>query len=309
MMATFYRPTPERHKILIESAAFPSDTYAAASQLRVRGVDPSLGLILATPREGEATLRIDDLEELLERRGREIALVLRSGVQYYTGQWFDIERITLAAKRQGCAVGWDLAHAVGNVPLRLHDWDVDFAAWCSYKYLNAGPGAIAGCFVHERHGTNTELPRLAGWWGNDPSTRFRMHLEPEFVPRAGADGWQVSNPPILAMAPLRASLEMFDEAGMEALRAKSLKLTGYLEGLLGLVPGAPFELITPRDGASRGCQLSLRVKDRAQERLAALEAAGFVGDFRPPDVIRVAPVPLYNTFHEVWRFARILASV
>ena len=244
MMATFYRPTHERHKILIEAAAFPSDAYAVASQLRVHGFDPADGVIQATPRVGEATLRADDVEDLLERRGGEIALVMLSGVQYYTGQWFDIGRISRAAKRRGCVVGWDLAHAAGNVPLRLHDWEVDFAAWCSYKYLNSGPGAVAGCFVHERHGTNTALPRLAGWWGNDPATRFRMHLESAFVPREGADGWQVSNPPILAMAPLRASLAIFDEAGMEALRRKSVVLTGYLQWLLDREERQRFELIT-----------------------------------------------------------------
>ena len=308
MMASFYRPTPERHAILMEDAAFPSDTYAAKSQLRLHGFDPRVSLVIARPREGEATLRSDDLEELLARRGREIALVLFSGVHFHTGQLFDLERLSRAAHAAGALVGLDLAHAAGNVPLGLHDWDVDFAVWCSYKYLNAGPGAVAGCFVHERHGRDRSLPRLAGWWGNDPATRFRMHLEPEFVPREGADGWQVSNPPILAMAPLRASLALFDEAGMDALRAKSVLLTGYLEWLIDRIPSSPLAILTPPDPEARGSQLSLRLADRPRERLRALEEAGAVVDLREPDVIRVAPVPLYNTFDEVRRFAAALAG-
>ena len=308
MMATFYRPTADRHAVLMEDAAFPSDTYAAASQIVLHGHDPREALVIARPREGEATLRTEDLEDLLDRRGREIALVLLSGVQFHTGQRFDLERLTRAARAVGAVVGLDLAHAAGNVPLRLHDWDVDFAVWCSYKYLNAGPGAVAGCFVHERHGRNTTLPRLAGWWGNEPRTRFRMQLEPEFVPREGADGWQVSNPPILAMAPLRASLALFDEAGMDALRAKSVLLTGYLEWLIDRIPDSPFTILTPRDPGARGCQLSLRVAGRARERARKLGEAGAVVDFREPDVIRAAPVPLYNTFDEVRRFAALLAG-
>jgi len=303
MMATFFRPTADRRKILIEDGAFPSDTYAAQSQLALHGIDEGQGLIRVAARPGEALLRTEDLVELIERRGNEIALVLLPGVQYYTGQLLDIASITEAARRQGCVVGWDLAHAVGNVPLKLHDWDVDFAAWCSYKYLNGGPGAIAGCFVHERHGRNVTLPRMGGWWGNDPATRFRMHEQRNFVPRDGADGWQVSNPPILAMAPLRASLAMFDEAGMEALRRKSVVLTGYLQWLLDQEPRKRFQLITPGSSGERGCQLSFRILERPVETLQAIEALGVVGDFRPPDVVRVAPVPLYNTFHEVWRVA------
>jgi kynureninase len=308
MMATFYRPTSSRHKILIEDGAFPSDAYAAQSQLALHGFDPAESLIRVAPREGERFLRTEDLVELLATRGGEIALVLLPGVQYYTGQLLDIPAITAAAREAGCVAGWDLAHAAGNVPLRLHDWDVDFAAWCSYKYLNAGPGGIAGCFVHERHGSGDGLPRMAGWWGNDPQTRFRMDLEREFVPQAGADGWQLSNPPILAMAPLRASLQIFEEAGMESLRRKSVVLTGYLEWLLDRTAGNRLEVITPRDPEARGCQLSLRVLDRPEEARAALEEAGVVLDFRPPDVLRVAPVPLYNTFREVWRFAQILGD-
>ena len=229
MMATFYRPTKSRFKILMEEPAFPSDTYAIKTQIVHHGLDPKEALVLARPRKGEFTVRQDDIEAVLEKQGDQIALVLFAGVNFFTGQLFDIEKITAAAQKRGCMVGIDLAHAIGNVPLALHDWNVDFAVWCSYKYLNAGPGAVAGAFVHDRHATNRELPRLAGWFGNDPATRFRLHLEPEFIPVPSADGWQISNPPILSMAPLRASLSIFDEAGgMEALRAKSIKLTGYL---------------------------------------------------------------------------------
>lgn len=303
MMATFFRPEGNRRKILIEDGAFPSDTYAAQTQLAWHGIDPVAGLIRVAPRPGESLLRTGDLLALIDERGDEIAVVLLPGVQYFTGQLLDIEAITSAAHRKGSVVGWDLAHAAGNVPLKLHDWAVDFAAWCSYKYLNAGPGAIAGCFVHERHGKNTALPRLGGWWGNDPATRFRMDEERNFVPCEGADGWQLSNPPILAMAPLRASLQLFDEAGMEALRHKSKSLTGYLWWLLNGAPRKCFELITPKHVDERGCQLSLRILDRPEETRHALESFGVVCDFRPPDVVRVAPVPLYNTFHEVWRAA------
>jgi kynureninase len=311
MMATFYRPTAERHAILIEEGAFPSDTYAVGSQVRHHGLRPETSLILARPRDGEATLRTEDLERLIEERGRSIALVLLPGVQYFTGQAFDPARITAAAHRQGCRVGFDLAHAAGNLPTRLHDDEVDFAVWCSYKYLNAGPGAVAGCFVHERHGGDATLPRLAGWWGNDPATRFRM--KPDFIPRPGADGWQVSNPPILSMAPLVASLAIFDEAGLAALRARSIRMTSYLQAHLDRISADPsaaggIETITPRRPEERGCQLSLRVRGGAGDLNARLHAAGFVCDVREPDILRVAPVPLYNTFHEIWRFARFLAA-
>jgi len=307
MMATFYRPTPARHGVLIEEGAFPSDHYAVSSQIRHHGFDPTTSLLLARPAAGETVLSIDAIEELLEARGRDIALVMLPGVQYLTGQVLDIGRIAAAARRQGCRVGIDLAHAAGNVLLNLHDTDIDFAVWCSYKYLNAGPGAVAGCFVHERHGRDASLPRLAGWWGNDPKTRFEMGRE--FIPQAGADGWQIGNPPILAMAPLRASLEIFDEVGMDALRARSIRLTGYLQQLLDNATGDGIELLTPRATAERGCQLSLRVRRLGRKALTALAAEGVVCDFREPDVIRVAPVPLYNTYHEVWRFAGILGRI
>src|SRR5437660_3621758 len=227
MMATFYRPTKSRFKILMEDPAFPSDTYAIKTQISHHGLEPKEALVLARPREGEFTVRTEEILDLIEKHTDELAVVLIGGVNFFTGQLFDIPTITAAAQKHGITVGIDLAHAIGNVPLSLRDWNVDFAVWCSYKYLNAGPGAVAGAFVHERHATNTELPRLAGWFGNDPNTRFRLHLEPEFIPVPSADGWQISNPPIFSMAPLRASLAIFDEAdGMKSLRAKSIRLTG-----------------------------------------------------------------------------------
>jgi kynureninase len=306
MMVSFYRPAGGRRLILIEDSAFPSDQYAVATHLRARGQDPKECLLMARPRQGEATLRTEDLESLLARRGDEIALVLLGGVQYYTGQRFAMERVTAAARRAGCVVGLDLAHAIGNVELELHRWGVDFAVWCSYKYLNAGPGAVAGCFVHQRHGENPDLPRFAGWWGNDPATRFRMHLDEQFVPRAGADGWQLSNPPILAMTPLRASLALFDRAGLPVLRQKAIRLTGYLEFLVDQRGAAGLELLTPRDPAQRGCQLSYRVRGRGEPTLKAVRNRGVVADLRQPDVIRLAPVPLYTTFSDVRRAALAL---
>ncbi len=309
MFATFYRPDRERWRILIDGPTFPSDRYAVTTHLRHRGYDPAEALVVASPRRGEQLLREEDVEDLLEREGQRVAVVLLAPVNFLTGQRLDVPRLIEATHRHGCTVGLDLAHAIGNVPLALHDWGADFAVWCSYKYLNGGPGAVAGAFVHERHGSNLDLPRLAGWWGNDPATRFRMQLEPNFVPRTGADGWQVSNPPILALAPLRASLELFDEATMPALRARSERLTGYLLDLLSTLPPTRREIITPAEPSRRGCQVSLRVPDEPRQVFAALQAAGVVCDFREPDVIRAAPVPLYNTFGEVWSFAQALASV
>src|SRR3954447_14381921 len=272
MMATFYRPTKTRFKILMESPAFPSDTYAIKSQMIHHGVDPDTALVLAQPHETEFTVRAETIETTLEREGEQIALVLFAGINFFTGQRFNVESIAASARKHGCRVGIDLAHAVGNVPLALHDWDVDFAVWCSYKYLNAGPGSVAGAFVHERHATDRSLPRLAGWWGNDPATRFRMQLEPDFVPVASADSWQISNPPIFSMAPLRASLAIFDEAGgMEALRPKSVRLTGYLQFLLDRAPSKLFTIITPKEPEERGCQLSILVHQHAKELFGALE--------------------------------------
>jgi len=308
MMATFYRPTKSRNKILMEEPAFPSDTYAIKSQIVHRGLDPKDALILMRPRKGAFTVRTEEIVDLIERHRDKLAVVMIGAVNFFTGQLFDIEKITTAAQKHGIVVGFDLAHATGNVPLALHDWNIDFAVWCSYKYLNAGPGAVAGAFVHERHATNTKLPRLAGWFGNDPNTRFRLHLEPEFIPVPSADGWQISNPPIFSMAALRASLAIFEEAeGMEPLRAKSIKQTGYLQFLLEHAGSNRFTIITPKAGA-RGCQLSILAREHPKELFNRLEAAGVKCDFRQPNVIRVAPTPLYNTFHEVWRFAKILTE-
>ena len=307
MLVSFYRPSGRRRKVVIEAAAFPSDGYAVASHLETRGVS-SDAIVVAAPRPGEATLRSEDLEALLERQGEEIALLWLGGVHYYTGQLLDLPRLTRAAQRAGCVIGFDLAHAAGNVELKLHDWNVDFAVWCSYKYLNAGPGSIGACFVHQRHGSDLRLPRYAGWWGNDPALRFQMQSHPQFVPAPGVDGWQVSSPSILAMAPLRASLELFERAGMAALRAKSLRLTGYLEFLLGRL-GERVRILTPADPAARGCQLSIAVPGRAESVVAALVQRGIVTDYREPDVIRAAPVPLYNTFHEVWRLVDTLGEL
>lgn len=307
MMVSFFRPTRERFKILMEDAAFPSDTYAVRTQLHYHGIDPAEGLLISRPRAGEHTLRTEDVEELIAREGQRIALVLFGGVNYYTGQVFDFERITRGAHAQGCTVGFDLAHAAGNIPLLLHDWGVDFAVWCNYKYLNSGPGAVAGCFVHEKHGKNRDLPRFAGWWGNDPATRFRMHLQPEFVPRPGADGWQISNPPIFALVPVRASYDIFDDAGIDALREKSKRLTGYLQFLLDENSSRRIEVITPREPEERGCQLSMLIHDRPREMFNTLQDRGIVCDFREPNVIRVAPVPLYNSFMDVWNFVQALS--
>jgi kynureninase len=308
MLATFYCPTKSRFKILMEDPAFPSDTYAIKTQIIHHGLDPEEALILARPRKGEFAVRTEEIVDLIEKH-HELAVVMMGAVNFFTGQLFDIPTITSAAQKHGIIVGFDLAHAVGNVPLSLHDWNVDFAVWCSYKYLNAGPGAVAGAFVHERHATNTKLPRFGGWFGNDPNTRFRLHLEPEFIPVPTADGWQISNPPIFSMAPLRASLAIFDDAGgIEPLRAKSIKLTGYLQFLLESAGHSALTIITPRETDARGCQLSILARQHPKELFGKLQAARVKCDFREPNVIRVAPTPLYNTFHEVWRFAKILAE-
>lgn len=304
LMVSFYRPTAERFKIVIEDSAFPSDSYAVASQLGFHGFDPRQGLIRLRPREGESALRTEDIEAVLEREGKSVALVLLGAVNYLTGQWFEMVRITAAAKRQGCTVGWDLAHAAGNVPMRLHDWNADFAAWCSYKYLNCGPGGVAGAWVHERHARDTSLPRFAGWWGNDPATRFAMG--PEFHAREGADGWQLSNPPILALAPAKASMAIFDEVGMEAIRAKSLLLTGYMEFLIDRLPPGRVKVLTPREPAHRGAQLSLHVPGAGRALEKALHERGVFVDYREPDVVRGAPTALYNSFGDVYGFVEAL---
>ncbi|HEY6929303.1 MAG TPA: kynureninase [Thermoanaerobaculia bacterium] len=311
MMASFYRPTRERHRILFEEHAFPSDDYALESQAIIHGFDPAEALVRLKPdvNRGKHTIDTEDVARVLEREGESIALVLLPGVQYYTGQAFEIETITRLAHEKGCVVGFDLAHAAGNLVLRMHEWNVDFAVWCTYKYLNSGPGSVGGCFVHERYGMQKDLPRLAGWWGHDKKSRFRM--EPGFRPIPGAEGWQLSNPPILSLAAIRASLDVFMEAGgMEPLREKSLRLTGYLEWLLKSEIGDAIEILTPADPRQRGCQLSLRVKSGRSGRtvLEELEASGVTCDWREPDVIRVAPVPLYNRYEEVRRFVEILRN-
>jgi kynureninase len=304
MMVSFYRPSSERYKVVIEKGAFPSDQYAVEAQIKFHGFDPTAALIQLTPRDGESTLRTEDILETIEREGNSIALVMLGGVNYYSGQAFDMQRITEAAHAAGAVAGFDLAHAAGNLDLRLHDWDVDFAVWCSYKYLNGGPGAVAGAFVHERHARSFDLPRFAGWWGNDKATRFKMG--PHFDPLEGAEGWQLSNPPILQMAALRASLEIFDEAGMKSLRAKSEKLTAYLESLIDEIGDERISIITPRDPRERGCQLSIRVKDADRSLFESISSRGVIADWREPDVIRVAPVPLYNSFEDCFHLARIL---
>ena len=307
MLASFYRPTRERHRILIEKRAFSSDRYAVASQIRHHGFDPRESLMEIGPRAGEDLIRTDDVCECIEREARSIATVMLPGVQYLTGQQFEIARIAEVARRHDCAVGFDLAHSIGNTPVQLHDANVDFAVWCSYKYLNGGPGAIGGCFVHERHAHAYDLPRLAGWWGHDKASRFAMPQE--FRPIPGAEGWRISNLPILSTAPLLASLRLFDEAGLPALRAKSVRLTRYLEALLEARVKDALTIVTPRDPDARGCQLSLRLhraRDQARAVFDALCRRGFVGDWREPDVIRVAPIPLYNTFVDVWEFVAAL---
>lgn len=306
MLVSFYRPEGIRRRIVIERGAFPSDQYAVKSQLRFHGVDPEDGLIELSPRDSESTLRTEDIVEMIDKNGDEIALVLLGGVNYYTGQAFDMAAITEAGHKAGAIVGFDLAHAAGNLHLSMHDWDVDFAVWCSYKYLNAGPGGIAGAFVHERHANSYDLPRFAGWWGHNKRTRFLMG--PEFDPLPGAEGWQLSNPPILQLAALRASLEIFDDVGMSNLRAKSEALTGYLEYLLSQIDDDRISIITPCDPAQRGCQLSIRVKDSDKLLFDAITDRGVIADWREPDVIRVAPAPLYNSFNDVFSFSRILSE-
>ena len=309
LMATFFRPSAERYTILIEDPIFPSDLYAVKTQIRHHGLDPQAALVRVSPRTNEVLLREDDLEAAIEREGGRLALVLLGGVNFLTGQRFDLKRIARAAHRVGAIAGFDLAHSMGNVPLALHDWDVDFAVWCSYKYLNSGPGAPGGAFVHDRHAKDVSLTRLGGWWGNDPATRFRMQLEPDFHPVPTADGWQLSNPPILSMAPLRASLELFDRAGMDALRAKQLAVTGYLRRLLEAQLGTKLEIMTPVEPESHGAQLSLRLKENASRLERELARHGVVGDFREPDVIRVAAVPFTTGYHDAWMLVQVLRNL
>jgi len=305
MMVSFYRPTPDRYKILVEGGAFPSDQYAVKSQADFHGFDPEDAVVEITPSAGQ-TLSNEDIVSGIERHGDETALVLFSGVHYYTGQAFDLAFVADCAREAGAHVGFDLAHAVGNVPLDLHDSGVDFAVWCNYKYMNAGPGAVGGYFVHERHADAHDLPRFDGWWGNNPETRFDM--KPEFDPQEGAGAWQVSNAPLFSLAPLEASLELFERAGMETLRDKSVELTEYMLELLDSIPDRPFEVITPRDPDRRGCQLSLRASEIGRDLFEEVRGHGVVCDYRHPSVIRVAPTPLYNSFEDVREFCEILRN-
>ena len=310
MLVSFYRPSAYRRRIVIEKQAFPSDRYAVESQIRFHGFDPHDALVELEDSPRSATLSCDTLADYLEQHGDTVALVLLPGVQYFSGQVLAMAEMTRLAQAQGCRVGFDLAHAIGNVPLQLHDWGCDFAVWCSYKYLNSGAGAVAGCFVHQRHSGQQDLPRFAGWWGHDSKTRFQMG--PEFKPSTGADAWQLSNPPILALAPVRVSLDIFHAAGMDRLRAKSIQLTAYMANLLAQLLADQVDILTPADPAQRGCQLSIQFRQgRTSGRrvFEELERRGVICDWREPDVIRVAPVPLYNRFEEVHRFVHTLQQV
>jgi len=309
LMATFYRPTSKRYKILIESPAFPSDKYAVVSQAQWHGFDPDDAIVEIAPNEGAHYLELPDILKTIENLGDSLAMVLLGGVNYYSGQFFDIPAITHAAHQVGAIAGFDLAHAAGNLPMELHQWGVDFAAWCSYKYLNSGPGGVSGVFIHEKHANNPDTPRLSGWWGNDEKTRFEMR--PDFVPQPGAAGWQLSNAQILPMAAHRASLEIFEQAGIYNLRKKSIQLTGYLEHLLKQIQtqsgGSPFTIITPSGIEQRGCQLSVLFnQNQGRPVFDFLTQSGVIADWRNPNVIRVAPTPLYNTYEDVYRFAQLL---
>ena len=308
LMVSFYTPTEKRYKIICEGKAFPSDQYALQSQVKHHGYAPKDAIIQMFPREGEHNLRTEDVLATIEEHKDSLALVMIGGVNYYTGQYFDIPTITKAGHNAGAIVGWDLAHAAGNVPVQLHDWDVDFAAWCSYKYMNSGPGSISGIFVHEKHLTNPELNRFAGWWGHDKERRFLM--EPEFKPMPTAESWQLSNAPVLAMAVHKASLDIFMDAGIDRLRAKSIELTAYLEFVINNISdesiNASFEIITPSSPEERGAQLSILSHGSGKELFDFITKEGVIADWREPNVIRIAPVPMYNNFEDVYRFGEIL---
>lgn len=311
LLTTFYRPTKERYKIICEAKAFPSDHYALESQAILHGFNPRDAVIEVGTREGEHNLRTPDILDIIERHKDELALVILGGVNYYSGQVMDMKTITEAAHKVGAVAGFDLAHAAGNIALHLHDWNVDFACWCSYKYLNSGPGGVAGAFIHEKHATNTALPRMAGWWGYDKETRFQM--KPGFQAIPTAEGWQLSNAPVLSMAAHKASLDIFDEAGMDALIEKSKKLTGFLFDILDEINkemgATAVEIITPRKEGEYGCQVSMLMHERGKTIFNTLLERGVIADWREPNVIRIAPVPLYNTFEDVWRFGNIIQSI
>ncbi len=307
LMLSFYRPKGKRYKILMEAGAFPSDQYAMETQVRMHGYDPEDTIIEITPQKGSYLIEDEDIINAIKEAGDSLAIVMIGGVNYYTGQFFDLEQITKASHSVGAYAGFDLAHAVGNIPLKLHNWNVDFACWCSYKYLNSGPGAVGGIYVHERHGNDPTLFRLGGWWGNDEKTRFKM--QKGFVPQKGAASWQMSNAPVFNMVAHNAALDVFEKAGMSALREKSLKLTGYMEYLLKQLTHLPFEIITPTEPERRGCQLSLLFHEKGKEVFEALSMNGIVADWREPNVIRIAPVPLYNTFEDCFKFYEVLAGI
>ncbi len=307
MMVSFYKPTKTKYKIVVESDTFPSDKYAVESQLKFHGFDPADGLILWAPPEGEELCRFEDLEAIMETQGDEIALLMIGSTNYYSGQLFPLKKITELGHSYNCKVGFDLAHGAGNIEPDLHETGADFAVWCSYKYLNSGPGSLGGCFVHERHAKNDTLKRFTGWWGHNKETRFNMRHDFEALP--GAEGWQLSNPPILSMAAIRASLDVFAEAGMDRLRNKSIKLTGFLEYLIDELMDERIHIITPRNPEERGCQLSIQVKNADKSLHKQLTIAGVISDWRDPDVIRVAPVPLYNSFEDVFIFTERLKNI
>lgn len=307
LMVSFYQPTKTKYKIVIESDAFPSDKYAVESQLKFHGFDAQEGLILWKPREGEDLLRMEDLEQIFENQGDEIAILLIGGVNYYTGQFLDLKRIAAIGHSKNCLVGIDLAHGVGNIQPNLHDSEVDFAAWCTYKYLNSGPGSLAGIFVHEKHSKNRALPRFSGWWNHNKKTRFNMRMP--FDVLEGAEGWQLSNPPILSMAAILASLDLFDEVGMNALREKSEKLTGFFEFLIQQIETDKIKIITPSNPKERGCQISIQIKDVNKSLHQQLLAKNVITDWREPNVIRCAPVPMYNSFEDVFQMISILKEL
>ncbi len=307
LMLSFYRPEGQRYKIIMEAGAFPSDQYAVETQVRMYGYDPNDAIIEIKPREGAYIIEEEDIIKAIEDAGETLALVMFGGVNYYTGQFFDLKRITEAAHKAGAYAGYDLAHAVGNIPMQLHNWDVDFACWCSYKYLNSGPGGVGGIFVHDKHVNNPKIFRLAGWWGNDEKDRFKM--EKGFIPQKNAGSWQMSNAPVFNMVAHNASLDIFDKAGIQALRAKSERLTSYMEYLLKQVTHLPFTIITPADTTRRGAQLSMLFHERGREVFDKLTENGVIADWREPNVIRIAPVPLYNTYTDAFRFYEILMSI
>jgi len=307
LLVSFYKPKGKRYKIMMEAGAFPSDQYAIETQVKMYGYEPDDAIIEIAPKPGKHTIDDEDIIKAIEEAGDSLAVVMFGGVNYYTGQFFDLKGITEAAHKVGAHAGYDLAHAVGNIPLQLHDWDVDFACWCSYKYLNSGPGGVGGIFVHEKHYSNPEIFRLAGWWGNDEKDRFKM--KKGFIPQNNAGSWQMSNAPVFNMVAHNAALDLHDSAGMKALREKSEKLTGYMEFLLKQIDNLSFQIITPAEPGRRGCQLSLLFSDRGREVFDALTKRGVIADWREPNVIRIAPVPMYNTFEDAYKFYEILKNI